>query len=156
MIHFFFFFKQKTANEIYQCDWSSDVCSSDLGATEASITGTINCHFACCRAFRSSIQIPAPAQVCNSGEGIIQFYSNRQDKTGLRNIVPADSTPRSDFQGNCPAARVAMNFETKPNLSCYPYLPVCFHLCRRQLRAVVSLNKLKYFYYRPAQHAILL
>src|ERR1044072_9375743 len=31
-IHFiFFFFKQKTAYEIYQCDWSSDVCSSDLG-----------------------------------------------------------------------------------------------------------------------------
>ena len=27
----FFFFKQKTAYEIYQCDWSSDVCSSDLG-----------------------------------------------------------------------------------------------------------------------------
>ena len=30
---FFFFFKQKTAYEIYQCDWSSDVCSSDLGRT---------------------------------------------------------------------------------------------------------------------------
>ena len=28
----FFFFKQKTAYEIYQCDWSSDVCSSDLQA----------------------------------------------------------------------------------------------------------------------------
>ena len=26
----FFFFKQKTAYEVYQCDWSSDVCSSDL------------------------------------------------------------------------------------------------------------------------------
>ena len=33
----FFFFKQKTAYEIYQCDWSSDVCSSDLvhGATSS-------------------------------------------------------------------------------------------------------------------------
>ena len=31
MLSFFiFFFKQKTAYEIYQCDWSSDVCSSDL------------------------------------------------------------------------------------------------------------------------------
>src|SRR5213080_5427347 len=28
---FFFFFKQKTAYEIPLCDWSSDVCSSDLG-----------------------------------------------------------------------------------------------------------------------------
>ncbi len=31
---FFFFFKQKTAYEIYQCDWSSDVCSSDLYSFE--------------------------------------------------------------------------------------------------------------------------
>ena len=31
---FFFFFKQKTAYEIYQCDWSSDVCSSDLDLDE--------------------------------------------------------------------------------------------------------------------------
>ena len=30
----FFFFKQKTAYEIYQCDWSSDVCSSDLSTCE--------------------------------------------------------------------------------------------------------------------------
>ena len=30
LLFFFFFFKQKTAYEIYQCDWSSDVCSSDL------------------------------------------------------------------------------------------------------------------------------
>ena len=29
-VRFFFFFKQKTAYEIYRCDWSSDVCSSDL------------------------------------------------------------------------------------------------------------------------------
>ena len=27
-----FFFKQKTAYEIRNCDWSSDVCSSDLAA----------------------------------------------------------------------------------------------------------------------------
>ena len=27
---FFFFFKQKTAYEIKECDWSSDVCYSDL------------------------------------------------------------------------------------------------------------------------------
>ena len=31
LVSVFFFFKQKTAYEIYQCDWSSDVCSSDLG-----------------------------------------------------------------------------------------------------------------------------
>ena len=26
----FFFFKERTAYEIKECDWSSDVCSSDL------------------------------------------------------------------------------------------------------------------------------
>src|SRR5467141_4872395 len=31
LFFFFFFFKQKTAYEI-KCDWSSDVCSSDLMA----------------------------------------------------------------------------------------------------------------------------
>ena len=30
-VFFFFFFKQKTAYEIVSRDWSSDVCSSDLG-----------------------------------------------------------------------------------------------------------------------------
>ena len=30
VVVFFFFFKQKTAYEILTCDWSSDVCSSDL------------------------------------------------------------------------------------------------------------------------------
>ena len=32
----FFFFKQKTAYEIKECDWSSDVCSSDLLSKEHS------------------------------------------------------------------------------------------------------------------------
>ena len=36
MVNIFFFFKQKTAYEIYQCDWSSDVCSSDLPACASS------------------------------------------------------------------------------------------------------------------------
>src|ERR1044072_1259878 len=37
------FFKQKTAYELYQCDWSSDVCSSDLGeATEVDVLLLLN------------------------------------------------------------------------------------------------------------------
>ena len=31
---YFFFFKQKTAYEIKECDWSSDVCSSDLSCLQ--------------------------------------------------------------------------------------------------------------------------
>src|SRR3546814_3471276 len=34
VICFFFFFKQKTAYEMRISDWSSDVCSSDLGLKE--------------------------------------------------------------------------------------------------------------------------
>src|ERR1043166_3670072 len=34
---FFFFFKQKTAYEIPKRDWSSDVCSSDLGNCASSL-----------------------------------------------------------------------------------------------------------------------
>src|SRR3546814_3907323 len=46
LLFFFFFFKQKTAYEMRISDWSSDVCSSDLGrprrspATPAGSPGT--------------------------------------------------------------------------------------------------------------------
>src|SRR3546814_9686381 len=33
-VYFVFFFKQKTAYEMRISDWSSDVCSSDLSATD--------------------------------------------------------------------------------------------------------------------------
>ena len=36
---FFFFFKQKTAYEIVDCDWSSDVCSSDLYISTMRVVG---------------------------------------------------------------------------------------------------------------------
>ena len=35
---YIFFFKQKTAYEILTCDWSSDVCSSDLFISENRFT----------------------------------------------------------------------------------------------------------------------
>src|SRR3546814_19229220 len=37
MCRFFFFFKQKTAYEMRISDWSSDVCSSDLGDLAAAL-----------------------------------------------------------------------------------------------------------------------
>src|SRR5213075_2807859 len=39
MCVFFFFFKQKTAYEITRRDWSSDVCSSDLGRFSFNVKG---------------------------------------------------------------------------------------------------------------------
>ena len=47
-LFFFFFFKQKTAYEILTCDWSSDVCSSDLhhGQCEVEVSdGEISLKF---------------------------------------------------------------------------------------------------------------
>src|SRR3546814_594336 len=40
MCFFFFFFKQKTAYEMRISDWSSDVCSSDLGVLVATPAGS--------------------------------------------------------------------------------------------------------------------
>ena len=37
----FFFFKQKTAYEVKECDWSSDVCSSDLPTAIIAATETM-------------------------------------------------------------------------------------------------------------------
>src|SRR3546814_18416699 len=39
VVFFFFFFKQKTAYEMRISDWSSDVCSSDLGVGTMLIGG---------------------------------------------------------------------------------------------------------------------
>src|SRR3546814_5508456 len=39
MFLFFFFFKQKTAYEVRISDWSSDVCSSDLGSCHGGSAG---------------------------------------------------------------------------------------------------------------------
>ena len=48
VVDIFFFFKQKTAYEIYQCDWSSDVCSSDLLAPPI-LWVSISTPSFCCR-----------------------------------------------------------------------------------------------------------
>src|SRR5881397_1836551 len=42
---FFFFFKQKTAYEMAQCDWSSDVCSSDLTNCLAPVAKVLHENF---------------------------------------------------------------------------------------------------------------
>ena len=64
MLYFFFFFKQKTAYEIYQCDWSSDVCSSDLVKRKAD-TGLM------------------PGRIIDSFTGMI-FYITEEDKSSGR------------------------------------------------------------------------
>ena len=51
-VDFFFFFKQKTAYEIGTGDWSSDVCSSDLGKTLALM---LRVYYCCCSSFGAAI-----------------------------------------------------------------------------------------------------
>src|SRR3546814_12822684 len=55
----FFFFKQKTAYEMRISDWSSDVCSSDLG---------LNCVIVVLRLGRDSAALE-PGYVSASGQG---------------------------------------------------------------------------------------
>src|SRR3546814_2691306 len=43
---YFFFFKQKTAYEMRISDWSSDVCSSDLGSSNLVHEGEMSTIFA--------------------------------------------------------------------------------------------------------------
>src|SRR3546814_10651056 len=75
---FFFFFKQKTAYEMRISDWSSDVCSSDLGprlslrgadveGVQLGIIGAWDPHVAASTKFRRK---PAPGlATCHSGLG---------------------------------------------------------------------------------------
>src|SRR5881275_2140935 len=62
---FFFFFKLKTAYEIVPCDWSSDVCSSDLdvaGVVEAQLRPQQPLG-ARLRRREDELDVPAPARL---------------------------------------------------------------------------------------------
>src|SRR3546814_7864502 len=73
-ICFIFFFKQKTAYEMRISDWSSDVCSSDLG--EMSIYGTKN----------ERISLVMPSQRLNPAHAIYgrsRAHSERLDRKSV-------------------------------------------------------------------------
>src|SRR5213593_5162853 len=62
----FFFFKQKTAYEMVSCDWSSDVCSSDL-AIRSPATDVIcgyTTHSTASAAMAASIALPPSRSTC--------------------------------------------------------------------------------------------
>src|SRR3546814_6594600 len=52
-MYYFFFFKQKTAYEMRISDWSSDVCSSDLGDGFACVDAEIAIHMLAVRPARA-------------------------------------------------------------------------------------------------------
>src|SRR3546814_8663052 len=59
---YFFFFKQKTAYEMRISDWSSDVCSSDLGDVEAA-RGHVGGHQHACLAGLEQVQRLLPLRL---------------------------------------------------------------------------------------------
>ena len=91
----FFFFKQKTAYEIKECDWSSDVCSSDLNVKPAknsrdrlidfSIDGASFDHKT--SVFPKNYNLPIDEAIRNTPELIKWFYKNQsqQQRKHLKN-----------------------------------------------------------------------
>ena len=78
----FFFFKQKTAYEIYQCDWSSDVCSSDL-VLVILISATVSLFIANLLRVPQSTSLVTVASIV----GVGLYYGNIYTKTFLY-LVP--------------------------------------------------------------------
>src|SRR3546814_6990380 len=74
----FFFFKQKTAYEMRISDWSSDVCSSDLGTRELTVDISKGApgwivdgqqrFSALMEIGRRDFQVPVSAFICNTEE----------------------------------------------------------------------------------------
>src|SRR3546814_7122689 len=97
---FFFFFKQKTADEMRISDWSSDVCSSDLFST-----GVLRGHEGGPLVIGDVMYIhtPFPNKVfaldLNNNGRIIWKYEPRQDP----NVIPVmccDTVNRGVAYGN--------------------------------------------------------
>ena len=104
-VFFVFFFKQKTAYEIYQCDWSSDVCSSDLAT------------FWCDLPFHLPALEPHPSVepkygvhkdilVCSSLDGTVDVLSRYLHDIGLRVVrmeAVHDAVMYLDSKRACPS-----------------------------------------------------
>src|SRR3546814_4126931 len=86
-VSIFFFFKQKTAYEMRISDWSSDVCSSDLLASEVFVLGHTE----------------------SKGEGRVTVPSG--EKLSIVNWEKADGTPVIPFFASLEALRRALKEE---------------------------------------------
>src|SRR3546814_6101034 len=84
----FFFFKQKTAYEMRISDWSSDVCSSDLGGCADQPLGFERLHARRPKMLGLGIEQPAPGAADQIGrERELQFLRLEQDgETGQRSF----------------------------------------------------------------------
>src|ERR1051326_6324347 len=93
----FFFFKQKTAYEIKECDWSSDVCSSDLAS------GSELRLFACERVRRSPLlgadDRPGPGAVAKARARSADIDEPRAQAAAQRGFVSAGAACRNSQSG---------------------------------------------------------
>src|SRR5213080_3466001 len=83
ILFIFFFFKQKTAYEIPLCDWSSDVCSSDLGREiRAAARVVVNATGAFCDGVRH-LADPTAAPLVSPSQGTHLVFDH--------SVLPGDS-----------------------------------------------------------------
>ena len=93
---FFFFFKQKTAYEIGTGDWSSDVCSSDLGNSNE-VTNSFT-------AVKKSViaKVSSKARSTSSREALERHIGSEGGRCNiqLENLPNSDHIKRSNSDGS--------------------------------------------------------
>src|SRR3546814_7790123 len=82
----FFFFKQKTAYEMRISDWSSDVCSSDLGASRETLPE--ESAGVKCKPFRTNVFSTNARELENGGEAWIPADSGGVQGAGRKENGP--------------------------------------------------------------------
>src|ERR1044072_8682693 len=90
-----FYLKKKPAYEIYQCDWSSDVCSSDLSYDISDAKRLRRVHRTM-RGFGDALQYSvfrcdlSPAERVLLVEALTKVINHREDQIMLINLGPRD------------------------------------------------------------------
>src|SRR3546814_3093906 len=92
----FFFFNQKTAYEMRISDWSSDVCSSDLGRTITAISGS-----SCVRGGTCSVARPGWRR-CLRGRPLGRRLGRHLAPPSRRNSRLPAHAPRQRRHCHCP------------------------------------------------------
>src|SRR3546814_3243333 len=94
-----FFFKQKTAYEMRISDWSSDVCSSDLGNEYDSVFGIAPVGLGALYRYRGDIELATAARIRN-----VPYVLSGASLTPLEEVIKA--APNAWFQAYLPGERI--------------------------------------------------
>src|SRR3546814_17972266 len=119
----FFFFKQKTAYEMRISDWSSDVCSSDLGADPETMAATVATPLE-----RQFSQIPG-VDVMTSDSSVgtsritLQFALERNIDAAAQDVQTAIAQARRQL----PTAMPHDPHRRQTNPAASPNIYICMH-----------------------------